>query len=289
MLADLRLANGDLALAESTFRELARERPASGEVLTALGTLALKRGDTKSAVAAWKRAVELGVADADLCFRYAVLAGERGLPTRTALERAVALRPDFDDARYTLALLEKNAGHAEAALGQLRAMRQIAPARAFAYWSSMADALLDLDRRAEAKQAVAEARAHAASNEEREHAAQLSWLADTELAVEIEGEKFHTVRVPVGAAARNPFIEPGDRVQRAEATMRQVDCLENGIQLVLDTAQGALTLAIPDPSRVQIRNAGSIAFEFVCGPQEARKVLVEYAPAASIVRGLEFR
>ena len=153
----------------------------------------------------------------------------------------------------------------------------------------MADALLDLDRRAEARQAIAEARAHAASEEEREHAAQLSWLADTELAVEIEGEKFHTVRVPVGAAPRNPFIEPGDRVQRTEATMRQVDCPENGIQLVLDTAQGALTLAIPDPSRVQIRNAGSVAFEFVCGPQEARKVLVEYAPAGSIVRGLEFR
>jgi hypothetical protein len=78
-------------------------------------------------------------------------------------------------------------------------------------------------------------------------------------------------------------------VQRTEATMRQVDCPENGIQLVVDTAQGALTLAIPDPSRVQIRNAGSVAFEFICGPQDARRVLVEYAPAGSIVRGLEFR
>ena len=289
MLADLRLANGDLAGAESAFRELAAERPASGDVLAAIGTIALKRGDTGRAVAAWKRAVELGIADADLCYRYAVLAGERGLPARTALERAIALRPDFDDARFNLALLEKNAGHAEAAVGQLRAMRQIGPTRAFAYWSSMADALLDLDRRAEAKQAAAQAHTHATSDEEREHATQLAWLADTELAVEIEGQKFRTVRVPVGAAARNPFIEAGDRVQRTEAAMRQVNCPENGIQLVLDTAQGALTLDIPDPSRVQIRNAGSVAFEFVCGPQEARKVLVEYAPAGSILRGLEFR
>ena len=53
--------------------------------------------------------------------------------------------------------------------------------------------------------------------------------------------------------------------------------------------QGPLTLAVPDPSRVQIRNAGAVAFEFICGPQEARKVLVEYAPAGSILRGLEFR
>jgi tetratricopeptide (TPR) repeat protein len=289
MLADLRLANGDLAAAASTFQELAAERPASGEVLAAIGAIALKRGETGAAVAAWKRAVELNVADADLCYRYAVLADQRGLSARNALERALTLRPDFDDARFKLALLEKNAGHAEAAVTQLRAMRQIGTARAFAYWSSMADALLDLDRRAEAKQAAAEAHAHAAGDEERQRAAELSWLADTELAVEIDGQKFHTVRVPVGSAQRNPFIEAGDRVQRTEATMRQVDCPEGGIQLVLDTAQGALTLAIPDPSRVQIRNAGSVAFEFVCGPQQARRVLVEYAPARSIVRGLEFR
>ena len=289
MLADLRVANGDLAGAESAFRELAAEQPASGDVLAATGAIALKRGDPGRAVAAFKRAVELGVADADLCYRYAVLAGERGLPAQKALERAIALRPDFDDARFNLALLEKNTGHAEAALSQLRAMRHIAPTRAFTYWTSMADALLDLDRRAEAKQAAAQAHMYASSDEEREHATQLAWLADTELAVEIKGDKFHTVRVPVGAPPRNPFIEAGDRVQRTEAAMRQVNCPENGIQLVLDTAQGALTLDIPDPSRVQIRNAGSMAFEFVCGPQEARKVLVEYAPAASILRGLEFR
>ena len=218
-----------------------------------------------------------------------MLADSRGLPVRNALERAIALRPDFDDARFKLALLEQNAGHAEAAVLQLRAMRQVAPARAFAWWSALADALLDLDRRAEARQAAAEARTHAASDTERARAAQLAWLADTEMVVEIEGAAFHTVRVPVNAAARNPFIEPGDRAQRAEATMREVQCLEAGIRLVVETPQGPLTLAVTDPSRVQIRNAGSAAFEFVCGPQDPRNVLVEYAPATAIVRGLEFR
>ena len=124
---------------------------------------------------------------------------------------------------------------------------------------------------------------------ERDRAMELAWLADTELAVEIQDRKFHTVRVPVGGAPRNPFIESGDRAQRAEATLRHVECAERGIQLTVDTAQGALTLAVPDPSRVQIRNAGGVAFEFVCGPQEARKVLVEYAPAQSLLRGLEFK
>ena len=289
VLADLRLANGDLAGAESAFRELAAEQPASAPVQAALGAIALRRGDTAGAVLFWQRALELGITDAGLCYRYAMLADSRGLPVRSALERAIALRPDFDDARFKLALLEQNAGHAEAAVLQLRAMRQVAPARAFAWWSALADALLDLDRRAEARQAAAEAHTHAASDTERARAAQLAWLADTEMVVEIEGAAFHTVRVPVNAASRNPFIEAGDRAQRAEATMREVQCLEDGIRLVVETPQGPLTLAVADPSRVQIRNAGSAAFEFICGPQDPRTVLVEYAPATAIVRGLEFR
>jgi tetratricopeptide (TPR) repeat protein len=289
MLADLRLANGDLTRAASAFGELAVERPAAGEIHAALGTIALQRGDTGGAVAAWKRALELGITDADLCFRYAVLAGDGGLPARDALERAIALRPDFDDARFKLALLEKNTGHAEAAVGQLRAMRRIAPARAFAWWSALADALMDLDRRGEARQAAAQAQAHAGNTAEQERAAQLAWMADTELAVEIDGLKFRTVRVPAGAAPRNPFIEAGDRAQRIEATLRQVECAESGIQIVVDAAQGTLTLAVPDPSRVQIRNGGQGAFEFVCGPQDGQRVLVEYRPAGSLLRGLEFR
>jgi hypothetical protein len=53
-------------------------------------------------------------------------------------------------------------------------------------------------------------------------------------------------------------------------------------------AGSPLVLSVPDPSRVQIRNAGGIAFEFTCGPQQGRKVLVEYT-AAGVLRGLELR
>jgi tetratricopeptide (TPR) repeat protein len=289
MLGDLRMANGDLAAAESSFRELAAEQPTSAPVHAALGAIALKRGDTSGATAFWQRAIQLGVADADLCYRYAVLADSRGLPARDALERALALRPDFDDARFQLALMEQNAGHAEAAVLQLRAMRQVAPARAFAWWTALADVLLDLGRRTEAKQAAAAAHAHATTDDERERATQLAWFADTEMVVGIEGGSFHTVRVPVNRTPRNPFIEAGDQARRTEATLREVQCLEDGIRLLFETSQGALKLAVTDPSRVQIRNAGSVAFEFVCGPQDPRRVLVEYAPATSIVRGLEFQ
>ena len=288
MLADLRLAAGDTA-AEAAFRQLVQERPDSAGLHAALGAIALKHGNTGEAVTEWKRAVDLRIDDADLCFRYAALADERGFPARDALLRALALRPEFDDARFKLALLEKNAGRAAEAVTQLRAMRKIDAKRAFAYWSAMADAYLDLNRRDEAKEAAGKAREHAANTGERDRAIELAWLADTELAVEIEDRKFRTVRVPVGGAPRNPFIETGDRAQRVEATLRNVECGESGIQLTVDSEKGALTLAVPNPARVQIRNAGAEAFEFVCGPQDARKVLIEYAPQTSLLRGLEFK
>jgi tetratricopeptide (TPR) repeat protein len=288
LLADLHFANGEFAVAESLYGALARERPNDPEIHAAIGTLALRRGDSAGAAAAWRRAIDLGIADSVLCYRYAVLADERGLPARAALERAIALRPDFDDARFKLALIEKNGGHPEAAVAQLRAMRQVAPPRAFAWWSALGDALLSLDRRAEAREAAVQAQRSAGSAEERDHAAQLEWLAMTELAVEIDGGNVRAVRVPAGTA-RNPFVAPGDRPQRVEGALREVECGEKTIRLVVDTADGALTLDVPDPSRVEIRNAGAAAFEFTCGPQEARQVVVEYAATSRVLRGLEMK
>jgi tetratricopeptide (TPR) repeat protein len=297
MLADLHFASGDLAQSEADYRRLAAEQPDAAEIPAAMGLIALKRGDAALALAQWKRAVDLGIADAALCHRYAVLADSRGAApalVRLALERALALQPDFDEVHYHLALLEKNAGSAGAAVFHLRAMREVPPARAFAYWSSLADALLDLDRRAEAKAAAFQAHEHAGTEEERSRAVQLAYQADTVLGVELttgaDGQpQFRAVRVPHDAPPRNPFIENGDKIQRADATLQNIECSDGGIRVMVSTARGALTLAVPDPARVQIRNGGGVEFEFTCGPQTGRKVMVEYAPERLVLRGIELR
>jgi len=291
MLAGLRLAAGDYPRAEELYRALAWERPRDPAVQAALGTLALENGDPASAADLWKKAIDLGIADAAVCYRYAILADDRGAAPsdlRPVLARAIALDPGFDDARYKLALLEKNTGHAEDAVAQLRAMREISPVRAFAYWTALGDALLDLNRRAEARQAVARAAAVAATAAERRRAAELGWLADTELAVEFDRGQAHTVRVPINAPPRNPFIESGDHAKSAEATLEQVECADDGLKVRVQTAEATLLLTVPDPTRVQIRNAGATAFELTCGPQQSRKVLVEYT-STGILRGLELR
>jgi tetratricopeptide (TPR) repeat protein len=301
MSAELLMVAGKLDRAETSYRKLADEAPYDGGIRAALGTIALRQGDRERARREWKRAIQLGVKDASLCYRYAALASMAGIPEaeiRPALETAVALNPDFDDARYLLAIAEKNTGDYEQALRNFRAMRNVAPARAFAWWSAVADTLNQLDRREEAKAAAAEAARHAATAEERARAATLGYVAATDLTIRMahaEDGSVHMVatRIPHGLADWNPFVEAGDHVRRVSGTLREIDCAGAVTRFLLETQSGPLALAIPDPSKMQVRNRPG---EFTCGVQDpAAHVSVVYAAkpvagvkADGVLRGVEF-
>lgn len=302
LMADLLLAGGQLDRAESLYRNLAGEAPADPDISAALGTIALRKGHRETARKEWKRAIDLGITDAGLCYRYVAIAQDAGVPPnelRTALERAIALKPDFDDARFNLALLESNAGRYDSAVTQLRAMRHINPARSYAYWSALAYALTQLDKREEAISAARQAMQHAANAAERANAAQLAYVAQTDLAVQFTRDasgrpQLMTTRVPHNTQHWNAFIEPGDKIRRASAKLREIQCRGDRVAgVTLDTAGGPLTLAVPDPSHVLMTNAPA---EFTCGPQPLKDVNVEYAAAPNpdagtdgILRGMEFR
>ncbi len=302
VLAELLFASGETSRAEALYRDLAREAPGSANVLAALGAIALRQGDRDTAREQWKRAIAAGINDASLCYRYAQLAADAGLPAseiRPALERALALDPRFDDARYELALLESNAGHYEAALAQFRAMRSVAAGRAYAYWCAIANAETELGHRDEAKAAVQKAMEHAKTAADRERAASLRYMAETDLAVRFTRDasgqtQMVTTRVPHGTQDFNPFIEPQDHIRRVEGKLREIHCVAGqATGVAVDTAAGALLLAIPDPMHVLMRNAPA---EFVCGAQAPRTVELEYAASeikaantAGVVRGMEFR
>jgi len=297
MLGDLLAAAGELGRAEAIYRDLAREAP-DATVFAALGNIALRTGDRDRAREEWKRAIASGINDPKLCYQYAALAEMAGLPDsdfRAALERAVALKPDFDDARYMLALVQKNAGEYAAAVGQLRAIRHVAPARAYHYWMAMANALVELDRREEAEEAAKHALEDASNAAERRSAEQIVYIAQTDLAVQfssgVNGRvELQTTRVPHETTDFNPFVEPGDEMRHVEGTLREIDCEGQATRFIVETAGGRLTLAILDPGRVEMRNAPP---EFTCGPQEGVRVAVDYAVsakanAAGIVRRMEF-
>ena len=102
------------------------------------GSIALHKGDPAAHARFWKRAIDQGIPDARLCLSLRD-SGRSSGPSRGRYSSGVGARashcePDFDDAHYQLALLEKNAGHYEAALREFHAMRIVAGTRAYAYW-----------------------------------------------------------------------------------------------------------------------------------------------------------
>jgi hypothetical protein len=97
--------------------------------------------------------------------------------------------------------------------------------------------------------------------------------------------------VPHDAPDFNPFIEPADLIRRVEGKLREISCSETA-KIVVQTETGALTIAIPDPLRVAMRNAPP---EFICGLQPLTAVTVVYAVSdkpeaqtAGVLRGIEF-
>jgi len=299
LMAQLLFDIGDTNRAEAAYQALQRESPDHAEVEAALGNIALRRGDRGSARRYWELAMRHGISDANLCYRYALLAGDMGLPDRevsAALERAVTLRPEFDDARYKLALMQNNGGNYAAALAQLTAMKQVGTARAFAYWSAIAYAHSELGEREPAKVAATKAIQYATTQAERDRAAELLYFAETDLTVQATHDangntRFVTTRVKHGSEHLNPFIEPQDHMVRVHAQLTRVDCANNAMTAVgVDTGKASLTLVIADPGHVLTRNAPP---EFTCGPQSPVAVIVEYAAKSGVerdglLRGIEF-
>lgn len=300
ILAELLLAAGELDRAQAIYEDLSRESPQNTEISAALGTIALRKGDSTKARAEWRHAIEQGSKDANLCYQYAAMAEDAGVSieeVRAALERAISLKPDFDDARFKLALLESSASHYESALNQLKAMRVVAPNRAFGYWVAMAFAQDQLGQHDNSNISAQKALQFAITEHERAQARELAYVADTELTVQFTRDAdgnptLTTTRVVRGARNWNPFIEPQDQLRQATGQLRTVECGGNKIVgITIDTTGGLLQLLIPDPQHVLIQGAS----EFTCGPQPARAVTVEYAAfdkkaqAAGILRGMEIR
>jgi tetratricopeptide (TPR) repeat protein len=298
LMAELVLASGEWYRAQARYLDLLRQSPDNPDILASLGTVALRKGDVRGAAEWWHKAMDHGEQDPNLYYRYAVLADGSGLPEaeiKRALERAVALKPDFSDARYRLALLESNAGEFEQAAAQLKQMPNPAPGRAFGYWSTLAYALSELGQREEAQNAAREAMKYAASDADRAHASQLAYIARTDLHVQFARDpngnlQLVTTRAPHETSDWNPFIEQGDRILHAEGSLRGVQC-EGGrlTGFLVETPKESLTLSVPDPTHVLMRNSPS---EFNCGPQKGRHVRIDYAVGAGrggVLRGMEFQ
>ena len=181
VMADLLVAMGATDRARKAIDSLPVGFSSEPDVLGMKGSLAYQKGDLQSARRYWSQAFHAGIRDADLCFRYAILAESQGAPAgeiRNALERAVRVRPDFDDARYKLALIEFNEGNCGGALAQLQGIRSIRPDQAYNYWVVATFAALQTGNRKQATQAAEQARNCAGTSAERLQATQLLSISE---------------------------------------------------------------------------------------------------------------
>ncbi|MFL6450650.1 MAG: tetratricopeptide repeat protein [Bryobacteraceae bacterium] len=298
LLADLLVANGEWSRAEAKYRELLREHPDEPKLLTSVGVMAFRGGSKAVALENWRKAIDSGANDPGLCYRFALLAEEAGLPEDEiahALEKTISAKPDFADARYRLAIIESNRGNYAAAVAQLKAMGAPSGPRAYSYWSALASSLSELGRTEEATAAAQQAKLSAATPEQRGIASALEYTTKTDFHVQFErdanGEmKAVSIRTPHGFQW-NPFIEARDVIERTDGQLRTVQCREGRlVGFSVDTASGPLQLDVPDPTHVLMRNSPS---EFSCGAQQPRTVKLEYAKSTAsrgpLLRGMEFQ
>ena len=301
LLAGLLAAIGEYKRAAAEYRDLARLQPQNANIAAAFGALALREHDYQTAQEEWKRALDSGVADPELCYQYANLAdlvGMQAQEVRSALTRAIALKPDFDDARWKLALLENNAGEFDESAKQLKAMTKIAPSRRFDYWSALSYAEDEAGEHDAAEKAAKTAEHFARTDAETAHARELAYIAQTELAVRFATDangqrKMITSRVRRGASDWNPFVEPNDQLRKVEGILSDVHCADKRLTgIVVRSGTSAAQLAVHDPQQVLISNGPS---EFMCGPQtDTKAVVVEYAAESGgsvtgVVRGIRFK
>jgi len=300
LLAEIAGASGHLAQARERYEKLQQEYPGNPDVPAELGTIAFRQGNQREALRQWQLAIHENVNDAELCYRYAVLAeeaGASGQDLKAALERAIALAPNMDDARYKLALIEDHAGDYVPALEQLKAMHVPSGSRSYAYWIAMTSVETDLDDREAAAKAAQQAVQAAQTEADKQRARMLAYVAATDLTVQFASDaeghsRMVTTRVPHGTKDFNPFIEQTDHMQRTAGSLTEVLCANGSLTgFVLRTAAGKLTVEVPDPLHVLMRNAPA---EFYCGAVSEKPVEADYAitQAASgtrnILRGMRF-
>ncbi len=320
---EVRLVKADLLVgiekreeALEIYRDLARQHPGDWRIPEALGYLAGYSGDRESTRRHFARAIELEAANPRLYYDYSLLLREaeaQPQAVKSALRKAIALKPDYDDGHYLLGSILLQEGKPGMALAQMMRVKHLSRQEAVRYYRTVAELNHRLGKMPAARQAAALSRKYARSTEEMDSAEEL-----------MEGLGVGTGDVPEeapapqadGGAPRKtpstpqredserpsnaPADTPGSRTALPQAEVQgsfsRLDCLGERARLHLLIEGRPLALAILDPAAVRISGPEVGLVDLSCGEQEPRAVTVEYQPSedadfgtAGIVKAIQFR
>ncbi len=298
-LADLLALTSKGEAAKEAYESLAKESPKSWEVEAGLAELAWRAKNPEEARKHFARAAELGSTNPRLYFDYAMVlreADEKESAAIPALQKAVALDPDYQDAHYYLAFCLLSDGKYQEAVDHFKKVKHIKVEQAFSYYHAIAYADYQLEKWDDAQKAAEGARKYArqvpdiasaddmlrALSQEHERRATIAQQLAALAAEQAAGPR--GAGEPVAAAEKpRQLISRPDGPDAAPATpsvvgrLRQVDCLGKMVRLHIAAAgQKQMALAIVDPERVTIKGAEGGTADLTCGEQKGKLVIVEY-------------
>ncbi|MGH9675127.1 MAG: tetratricopeptide repeat protein, partial [Bryobacteraceae bacterium] len=245
----------------------------TSESAAALGYLELSRRRFDLARAHFERAIVSGGAEAATYFEYAMLLRETGAAAELVesnLRKALERNPNHAEAHFLLGLAASQQDRHEDAMPHLERAAAILPRQSY-FWHGLAMARHKTGRVEEARRAAWRAREAATTPQERERADAAIELTGAPAAAPV-ARKGQAVVVPESWRNRR-----GD--SKVEGTLEHVDCLGRAARLRVRSGPRTFVLAVEQPDKVVLSGAGAGSFEFACGPQNPRPVIVEYVAA----------
>lgn len=175
-LADLLSSSAQTAAtARTMLLQLAATQPGNADVQESLGYLAWQQGDEREAQSHFRKAFQNGSNDPVMLCQYASLveASEEqdrleGDAARSALLKALAIRPNYPEARLQFALVEFRAGHYESASANLTQIKTVKPEQAYCFYSALAYTQYRLGKVEEARAAATSAQQYANNPQRQE-------------------------------------------------------------------------------------------------------------------------
>jgi hypothetical protein len=294
---DARLAQADLLAGSQSaaeYRALIEKQEKVPEAEEGLGLLALRDQKPEDARQHFAAAVEAKSTSARCYIEYAKLEPDKE-KAKQALLRASGINPKLDEPFALLAARDTEPGQRAA---DWKASAERNP-RNPEYWSSLAQAYIELNNYAEAakawtqgeqaatdpaerarmrqsRMAIEQQRLDFEEAQRRKQAEDLEKLKDQARA-EVRALEGKYKDGPGGDTKPVPWWDGPKPSGKLAGSLKQVDCLGPQARLVIEGSDRKVTrLLVTDPNKVVILGGGDKALG--CGVQKARRVSIEYFP-----------
>ena len=260
--AEALLAADHLAAAEEIYAETFKRWPEDADVLTGLGTLALRRLDHAAGRKYLERALAAKNPRASTYFEYAMLIRDMRGPEALVVEsltKAVQQNPSMSEAWYLLGANMMRQSRPADAIDSLKRAVGILPRQSL-YWEALGRAYLENAQREPARDAAQKANQTAHTPEQSAMAQGLT--REIEAAPINRPVKKPPVTTPQGWQAAN-----GDSTVAGKLVL--LDCATATIQFHIEIKPSQrVVLTTAKLNQVMLKGDTSQRREFVCGPQK---------------------